>query len=93
MDTGDDPAQAAMALPQPKSRDEKIKLLATALNSAAGSCFTLGVVAPTVAVLINLGDAQSKVTFGALVLNAIGWLVASVVLHMWARRQLEDLDR
>ncbi|HEY8566451.1 MAG TPA: hypothetical protein VIL65_13185 [Beijerinckiaceae bacterium] len=73
-------------------RDEKIKLLANALNTAAGSCFTVGVVAPTVAVLINLGDARSKVTTGVLALNAIGWLFTAIVLHILARRQLDKLD-
>ncbi len=75
-----------------KARDEKIKLLANALNTAAGSCFTVGVIAPTVAVLINLGDAQSKVTIGILVANAVGWLFAAVMLHLWARKHLERLD-
>lgn len=45
-----------------KRRDEKIKLLANALNGAAGSSFTVGVVGPLVAVFINLGDAASKVS-------------------------------
>ena len=76
-----------------KSREEKIKLLANALNTAAGSCFTVGVVAPTVAVLINLGDAQSKVTFWILALNALGWLLAAVMIHTLARRQLDKLDQ
>ena len=76
-----------------KSREEKIKLLANALNAAAGSCFTVGVIAPTVAVLINLGDAQSKVTFPILALNAVGWLFAAAMLHVLARRQLDKLDQ
>ena len=75
-----------------KSRDEKIKLLAGALNAAAGSCFTVGVIAPTVAVLINLGDAQSKVTLAVLVANALAWLIAAVMLHISARKQLDRLD-
>jgi hypothetical protein len=45
-----------------KARDEKIKLLANALNTAAGSCFTVGFVGPTVAVLIDLGGAQARIT-------------------------------
>jgi len=75
-----------------KSRDEKIKLLANALNGAAGSCFTVGVIPPTVAVLINLGDAQSRVTLAVLVANAFGWLIAAVVLHISGRKQLDRLD-
>ena len=93
MDMDADPAQDSGKPPSSKSREEKIKLLANALNSAAGSCFTVGVVGPIVAMLINLGDAQTKVTLGALALNAIGWLCACAVLHVWARRQLEDLDK
>jgi hypothetical protein len=76
-----------------KARDEKIKLLANALNTAAGSCFTVGVIAPTVAVLINLGDARSKVTLGILALNAVGWLCAAAMIHIFARKQLDKLDQ
>jgi hypothetical protein len=79
--------------PLSKSREEKIKLLANALNTAAGSCFTVGIVAPSVAVLINLGDAQDKVTPRILALNVLGWLCAALVLHMFARKQLDKLDQ
>ncbi len=75
-----------------KARDEKIKLLANALNTAAGSCFTVGFVAPTVAVMIDLGDAAKKVTITALAINSLGWLSTAVVLHMLGRKQLNQLD-
>jgi hypothetical protein len=82
-------------MPEPrlsKARDEKIKLLANALNTAAGSCFTVGFVGPTVAVLIDLGGAQARITVWMLATNSLGWLFAAVVLHILGRKQLDQLD-
>jgi hypothetical protein len=44
----------------PKRRAEKLKLTANALNGAAVSSFTVGVVGPLVAVFINLGTPERK---------------------------------
>jgi hypothetical protein len=76
-----------------KSRDEKIKLTANLLNAAAGPSFTVGVVAPTVAVYLNLGDAATKVALGDLAASTVFWLAAAAVLHYVARRALNGLDR
>jgi uncharacterized membrane protein YfcA len=76
----------------PKRRDEKLKLTANALNGAAVSSFTVGVVGPLVAVFINLGDAGTKVSPTALIVNAAIWLVASIVLHWAAQKVLDRLD-
>jgi multisubunit Na+/H+ antiporter MnhG subunit len=76
-----------------KSRDEKIKLTANLLNAAAGSSFTVGVVAPTVAVYLNLGDAAARVSLGDLAASTLFWLTAAAVLHYVARRILDGLDR
>ena len=75
-----------------KSRDEKIKLTANLLNAAAGSSFTVGVVAPIVAVFLNIGDAAVKVPIGALALNVVFWTSAAAILHFVARKLLEGLD-
>jgi len=75
-----------------KRRDEKLKLTANVLNAAAGSSFTVGVVGPLVAVFINLGDAATKVSPTALILNAMIWLTAAVVLHWVAQKVLDRLD-
>jgi Na+/pantothenate symporter len=71
----------------------QIKLTANLLNTAAGSSFTVGVVAPTVAVYLNLGDAAAKVTLGDLILNVVFWLFAAAMLHLGARAILNRLDR
>lgn len=76
-----------------KARDEKIKLTANLLNTAAGSSFTVGVIAPTVAVYLNLGDAASRVTLRDLILNVVFWLFAACMLHLGARVILDRLDR
>ena len=74
-----------------KRLDEKTKLLANALNTAATSCFTIGVVGPIVAVSINLGDAAAKVSILTLALNSVFWLFA-VMLHLGARKVLDGLS-
>jgi uncharacterized membrane protein YfcA len=76
----------------PKRRAEKLKLTANALNGAAVSSFTVGVVGPLVAVFINLGDAGTKVSPTALIVNAAIWLAASIVLHWVAQKVLDRLD-
>jgi Na+/pantothenate symporter len=76
-----------------KAREEKIKLTANLLNTAAGSSFTVGVVAPAVAVYLNLGDAAAKVTLRDLILNVVFWLFAASMLHLGARAILDRLDR
>ena len=75
-----------------KRLDEKTKLLANALNTAATSCFTIGVVGPIVAVSINLGDAAAKVPIPTLALSSVFWLFAAVMLHLGARKVLDGLS-
>jgi multisubunit Na+/H+ antiporter MnhG subunit len=75
-----------------KRREEKLKLAANALNAAASSSFTVGVVGPLVAVFINLGDVATKVSSTALIVNAIIWLTAAAVLHWAAQKVLDRLD-
>jgi hypothetical protein len=64
-------------------RNERTKLLANAFDRASTACFTVGVIAPLAAATYNLGG----VTPGplALVLAALIWLSAAVVLHLLAR--------
>jgi hypothetical protein len=76
-----------------KARDEQIKLSANLLNAISVSCFTLGVVGPMIAVVLNLGDAQEKVPLKALILSTMSWSLGGAVLHSLARRILKGLDR
>jgi hypothetical protein len=69
--------------------NEKTKLLAGALNTAATSSFTVGVLAPFAAAFYNFGGAV--VPLRVLVLGAVFWFAATVALHMGARRLLERL--
>jgi len=77
----------------PKSRDEQIKLLAALLNTAAGSCITVGVFAPTVALFINLGDAAAHVPWYKAAICVGGFLIGAVLLHILGRRILKELDQ
>lgn len=75
-----------------KKRDEKTKLLATLLNTCAGTSFSVGVVAPIVAVLLNIGDAGVKIPISALFINSIFWISAAIVLHLCGRKILDGLS-
>jgi hypothetical protein len=81
------------AVTVPRSRDEKFKLLANLLNTAAGSCLTVGVFAPIVALFINLGDAATNVPLWKAAICVGGFLIAATLLHILARRILDELDR
>lgn len=69
--------------------NERTKLLANALNTAATSSFAVGVLAPLAAAFYNFGAAP--VALGTLVLGTCIWLSAAVALHLGARRVLRGL--
>lgn len=60
-----------------------------AMNTAATSCFTVGVLAPIAASLYALGPAPATLRVAGLI--AAGWIVAAVLLHYIARRVLRSL--
>jgi hypothetical protein len=70
--------------------NERLKLLANALNTAAGSSFTVGVLAPLVAAFYDVSGAY-KVAVWKIVVGALIWLSTAVVLHFAARRVLGSL--
>ena len=70
---------------------EQTKLLANALDRTSAACVTVGVLAPTAAVIYNIsGNASANWVF---VLGTGIWLLAAVALHLIARRVLKGLDR
>ncbi len=75
------------------ARIERIKLLATALNSAAGSCFTVGIATPVAGYLYNIGGLRTVVEPSTMVLGVAVWFLAAVGLHLLGRRALRNLDR
>lgn len=72
-------------------RNEQTKLLAAALNTAATSCFTVGVATPIAGYLYNVSNLQASLPLGTLVAGGIAWLAAAVILHLIARRILRGL--
>jgi hypothetical protein len=70
--------------------NEKTKLLATALNAAAGSCFTVGVLAPMAAAFYNL-KASAGPSLATIIIGAVVWLSSSAALHLAARHVLGGL--
>ncbi|WP_342149595.1 hypothetical protein [Methylorubrum sp. SB2] len=72
--------------------NEQTKLLATAPNTAATSCFTVGIATPIAGYLYNVGGLQAYLSPARLIAGGIGWLVAAVGLHLLARRALRRLE-
>jgi uncharacterized membrane protein len=71
--------------------NERTKLLATALNTAATSCFTVGIATPLAGYLYNVSALRSQVAWWELVAGIGCWLIAAVLLHLGARRILGSL--
>jgi hypothetical protein len=67
--------------------NERIKLLATALNSAAVSTFSVGVLAP-IATVFYAGSGKVGLPPVLLAVGAGVWLLVAAMLHMVARRVL-----
>lgn len=71
--------------------NERTKLLATGLNTAASSCFTVGIATPLAGYLYNVSGFRALVGVGELVLGVGYWFVAVTVIHLAARRVLGKL--
>ncbi len=71
--------------------NEQTKLLATALNTAAGSGFTVGIATPLGGYIYNVGNMQATLTLATLLFGLAGWLTAAVLLHSIARLVLRRL--
>lgn len=70
--------------------NERTKLLATALNTAAGSSFAVGVLAPTAAAFYNVSGTNG-VPLTTIVVGVVIWFFAAAVLHFGARHVLGGL--
>jgi uncharacterized membrane protein YhdT len=57
--------------------NERTKLLATALNTAATSCFTVGIATPLAGYLYNVSGFRSQVAPWELALGVGCWLIAA----------------
>lgn len=71
--------------------NEQTKLLAAALNTAATSCFTVGIATPLAGYIYNVGNMQATLSLTILVLAAFGWLSVAIILHLVAQRVLRRL--
>jgi len=69
--------------------NERVKLTAAYLNTAATSSFAVGVIAPVAASFYNVTGAA--VPLGLLVLGTSFWFGAAVALHSAARWTLGEL--
>jgi hypothetical protein len=70
--------------------NERTKLLATALNAAAGSSFAVGVLAP-IAVAFYSVRGSSGISLRTIILGVVIWLFSAAALHLAARHVLGGL--
>jgi hypothetical protein len=68
----------------------RIQLLATLLNTMAGTCFTVGIAAPIAAVFFY-SAAPAGLRLVSIVLGIVFWLAAAVMLHLAGRMVLGGL--
>ena len=69
--------------------NERLKLGATALNTLATATVTVGVLAPSAAILYGFGVTPRPAW--QLVLSGVGWFLIGVGLHYGAQRLLGRL--
>lgn len=69
--------------------NEQTKLFAAALNTAATSSFTVGVLAPLAAAYYNLGTAA--IASRTVVPGGMLWFFGAAMLHLGARHVLRRL--
>jgi hypothetical protein len=72
-------------------RTERIKLFATYLNIAAGSCLTLGTITPLVAVFYITVPFGISVRLAQISAGVATWLAVSILLHWFAQLALGSL--
>lgn len=70
---------------------EQTKLLATALNTCATSCFTVGIATPVAGYVYNVSNLQVTLSPWTLASGVCGWLFAAISPHILARRTLRSL--
>ena len=71
--------------------NERVKLLANALNTACTSCFTVGIATPVAGYIYDVSGFRTHIGLPTLALAAAGWLTAGAALHLSARRVLGGL--
>ena len=76
-----------------EAQKEQTKLLANVLNTAATSCFTVGVATPVAGYIYNVGNLRTVLEPWWLFAGALAWLYVAVLLHLLARRVLRGLSK
>ena len=71
--------------------NEQTKLFATAVNTAATSCFTVGIATPLAGYVYNVSNLQGTLSVSTLLLGIVGWFGAAVSLHFVARQIVAEL--
>lgn len=67
---------------------ERIKLTATFLNNVAVAIVVTGVVAPLAAFTYSVPSAAP---LKVVALRGLGWIIAGILIHLYARRTLGRL--
>lgn len=68
--------------------NERVKLLATLLNTAAGASVTVGLFTPLAAAFYDFGGVGARITLPTLVTGFAASLLTATCLHLAAQRIL-----
>lgn len=71
--------------------NERLKLLASALDRASTACFTVGIATPVAGYIYNISNLRESLPAWHMAVGGIGWILACVLLHLLARRSLGGL--
>ena len=71
--------------------NERIKLIANALDRISSTCITVGIATPLAGYLYNVGNFGATLGLLRLTTCVTGWLLAAIALHSLARRILKWL--
>jgi hypothetical protein len=71
--------------------NERLKLAATALNTAATSCFTVGIATPIAGYLYNVSNFRTVAEPADLFIGFLGFILAAAALHSAGRYVLGGL--
>ena len=70
-------------------RNERLKLVAGALDRASTACIAVGLIAPVSAAIYQVALPQTGI--GIFIVGAVIWILAAAGLHLFAQRVLGGL--
>ncbi|EHM01201.1 hypothetical protein HMPREF9946_02205 [Acetobacteraceae bacterium AT-5844] len=71
--------------------NERVKLLAAALDRMSTACMSVGIATPAASYVFNDGTVPYRLSAGIMALTFAGWSIVAVGCHLAARKALGGL--